>query len=193
MATRRRPGGGRKPLPAGKGKPAQFQARISAGLRAALESEHLATGESISAIAARLLLVGWRHEHERERNAPTRALCYVIAELADTVCRDRRMDGKPNPDWRTDPATFKAFRLSIVKFMDKLQPPGKARAGRPSPFGTTPEERADFAVKVILSNIDRAEDLDIEKMFGPGLDKRAKVRLERTVYGLKQVREDLFE
>ena len=84
----RRKGGGRKQKPPGEGKTAQFQARITADLRVALDTEAAATGRSVSAIASGLLRDGLRLRREREfeRDDPMRALWYLIAVAARVTC-----------------------------------------------------------------------------------------------------------
>jgi hypothetical protein len=199
---RRRKGGGRKPKPPGEGKTAQFQARISSDLRAALDTEAAATGGrlSVSAIASGLLKDGLRVKREREfeRDDPMRALWYLVAETAKEICGSRE-GRKPGLDWRTNPFAYEAFKLAIVKIMDSLRPAGDIRPPAASelrsialfgPFDTA-EARAEHVAKIILHNLHHAEAMDVEKMFGPDLPNDLKARLERTVYNMSDARRAL--
>jgi hypothetical protein len=197
----RRKGGGRKPKPPGEGKDAQFQARISADLRAALDTEAAATGLSVSAIASSLLRDGLRSKREREfeRDDPVRALWYLIAEAAKEICGFRE-GRKPGLDWRTNPFAYEALKLAIVKIMNALRPAGNIRSPSAAelksialsgPFDT-PKARAAYVAKVILHNLHHAEAMDVEKMFGPDLPEDVKARLKRTVYNMSDARKALL-
>jgi hypothetical protein len=193
----RRKGGGRKPKPPGEGKPAQFQARIAADLRADLDTEAAATGLSVSAIASGLLRDGLRSKREREfdRDDPMRALWYLVAEAAKEIC-----GLKPGLDWRTNPFAYEALKLAIVKIMDALKPAGGIRPPSATeqksialfgPFDTA-KARAEHVAKIILHNLHGAEAMDVEQMFGSDLPKDVKARLKRTVYNMSDARKALL-
>jgi hypothetical protein len=198
----RRKGGGRKPKPPGEGKTAQFQARIAANLRAALDTEAAATGLSVSAIAARLLTDGLRSKREREveRDDPVRALWYLVAVAARVTCGSEFPEGrKPGLDWLTNPFAYETFKRAIVKIMNALRPPGKIRPPSAAElksialFGpcNTAQARAEYVANQILYNFFHAETLDVA-VFGPDLPKDAKDRLQRTVYNMKDARKALL-
>jgi hypothetical protein len=198
----RRKGGGRKPKPLGEGKTAQFQARIAADLRAALDTEAAASGLSVSAFAAGLLTDGLRSKREREveRDSPVRALWYLIAVAAREICGLEFPGGrKPGLDWRTNPFAHEVLKLAIARIMNALRPPGKIRP--PSltelrsivlfgPFNTA-QARAKHVAKKVLYNLHHADSLDVE-VFGPDLPKDAKARLQRTAYNMRDARKALL-
>jgi hypothetical protein len=198
----RRKGGGRKPKPPGEGKTAQFQARIAADLRAALDTEAAATGRSVSAIASGLLRDGLRLRREREfeRDDPMRALWYLIAEAAKAICGLRFPEGqKPGLDWRASPYAHEALKFAIVKIMNALRPAGDIRPPSAEelksialfgPFNTA-KARAEHVAKIILHNLDQADAMDVEKMFGPDLPDHVKADLKRTVYNMSDARRAL--
>jgi hypothetical protein len=200
----RRKGGGRKPKPPGEGKTAQFQARISADVRAALDTEAAATGLSVSAIASGLLRDGLRSKREREfeRDDPMRALWYLVAEAAKEICgwREVRERRKPGLDWRTNPFAHEALKLAIVKIMNALRPAGDIRPPSATerksialfgPFDTA-KARAEHVAKIILHNLHHAEAMDVEQMFSPDLPEDVKARLKRTVYNMSDARKALL-
>jgi hypothetical protein len=198
----RRKGGGRKPKPPGEGKTAQFQARIAADLRAALDAEAAATGLTVSAIASGLLTDGLRSKREREveRDDPVRALWYLVAQAARVTCGWKFPEGrKPGLDWRANPLAHETLKLAIVKIMDALRPPGKIRPPSAADlksialFGplNTAQARAEYVANHILYNLLHAETLDVA-VFGPDLPKGAKGRLQRTAYNMKDARKALL-
>jgi hypothetical protein len=198
----RRKGGGRKPKPPGEGKTAQFQARIAADLRAALDTEAAATGLSVSAIASGLLRDGLRSKREREveRDDPMRALWYLVAVAARVTCGSEFPEGrKPGLDWRASPFAYETLKRAIEEIMNALRPPGKIRSPSAAElksialFGpiNTAQARAAYVAKLVLYNFFHAETLDVE-VFGPDLPKDAKDRLQRTAYNMKDARKALL-
>jgi hypothetical protein len=201
--SRRRKGGGRKPKPPGEGKTAQFQARIAADLRARLDAEAAATGLTVSAIASGLLRDGLRLRREREfeRGDPMRALWYLIAEAAKMICGWKKVgEGrKPGFNWRANPFAHETLRLAIVEIMNALRPAGDIRPPSAEelksialfePFNTA-KVRAQHVAKIILQNLDQADAMDMEKMFGPDLPDHVKADLKRTVYNMSDARRAL--
>jgi hypothetical protein len=198
----RRKGSGRKPKPPSESKPAQFQARIAADLRAALDTEAAASGRSVSEIAAGLLTEGLRSKREREveRHDPVRALWYLIALAARVTCGWKFPEGrKPGLDWRTNPLAHETLKLAIVKIMNGLRPPGKIRRLSAAelksialfgPFNTA-QARAEYVANHILYNLLHAETLEVA-VFGPDLPKDVKERLQRTAYNMKDARKALL-
>src|SRR4051794_22702873 len=98
-------GPGRPPAGPIRGKMSNFSTRITAETRAALETEARAT--NLSQAAEQLLRLGLAVKRERLRGDPTRALCYLIAELAETICPR----GIPALEWQANPFMFEAFKL----------------------------------------------------------------------------------
>jgi hypothetical protein len=200
--SRRRKGGGRKPKPPGEGKTAQFQARIAADLRAALDTEAAATGLTVSAIASGLLWDGLRSKREREfdRDDPLHAFWFVVARAAKGICGLRFPEGqKPGLDWRANPYAHEALKFAIVRIMNALRPAGRIRPPSAAelksialfgPFNTA-KARGEYVAKIILHDLHSAEAMDVEQMF-PDLPKDAKARLKRDVYNMSHARKALL-
>ena len=187
----RRKGGGRRQKPPGEGKTAQFQARIAADLRAALDTEAAATGRSVSAIASGLLRDGLRSRREREfeRDDPVRALRYLIAEAAKMICgwKEVREGRKLGLDWRaicslTKRSSARSRRSWTGSDRPVTFDPRRRRSGSQSRCSgrlIPHKARAEHvAAKIILHNLDHADAMDVEKMFGPNLPDHVKARLE---------------
>jgi hypothetical protein len=152
MAARKKraPGGGRKPRGDIHGKSATLSTRITHETRLALETEANLSGQSISQIAERMIVLGLDVRHERSQDNPVQALCYVIGQLSQLICNQPGMD-------LTDPFFWRACALAIQNFMDNAAPEGEARPpadlqeGRRSAFAgpiDTPEARAKWALTV---------------------------------------------
>jgi hypothetical protein len=167
----KRAGAGRKPkkpgsAPAPGSKTANFSTRITPEIRAAIEAEARQEGLNVSQMAALLLKVGIDARRDAVRNDPTRALCYLLGELAEIVAPDQLSTDKFVFDWRTDPFLFEALKLSFVRFMDAIRPIGDAISPMerdPRLQGTTawgsldsPAARADDAARVLLHNFHMA-------------------------------------
>jgi hypothetical protein len=179
----KRDGAGRKTKKPGTGdkpgaKSAYFATRITPETKAALELEAEVSGKSVSRVAEKLLLEALDNRRMNERNDPTRALSYLIGELADTVAPPALKMENFASDWRNDPFLFDAYKLSILKLMDALRPAGEAvspldrqpvLSGATNVWGPldTPEKRAEYAAIVILHNLNSArEPLQLVKSLG---------------------------
>lgn len=149
-ARKRRPGGGRKPLPtAGAGAP--LSVRIDAATRAALEAEAAKSGTKLSRVVARLLKEGIE-DRGYQPTGPLRALGILI----ESVARSSRLyadDGKVR-EWNSDPTAFDVFRLTITKLLEKLRPAGDADTSTDGPLvGQAPEERAEVIFRQIWADL----------------------------------------
>ena len=161
-ARKRRPGGGRKPAGDIHGKIETFSTRISRETRQALDDEARRSGQSVSQVAERLLILGLKTKRDREKDDPMRALSFLIDQLAITV--SAYPAGGAALNWRTNPFIFKSLRLAIYGLMKRLAPPGEIRAPAPSaqlasisslPF-TSPRDRAALAVELLWMNFQSA-------------------------------------
>jgi hypothetical protein len=127
----KRPRSGRKPKKADAplsvgAKTANFSTRITPETRAAIEIEAHVLGLSVSAMAEVLIKRGLDARREAQRNSATRAICYLLGELAEIVAPKQLKTAKFSGDWRTDPFLFEALKLSFVRLMDALRPAGEA-------------------------------------------------------------------
>jgi len=151
MPRKRRPGGGRKPQGNIQGKGENFSTRITAETREALEREASASGQSISQVAERLLMLGLREKTKRDR--PLRALCYVIEQIALGLSSGRWMDPAEFPvvdvstrrplrlraavesmrdEWRTEPFNYRAFKIAVGMLLNALEPKGELKSPHPA-------------------------------------------------------------
>lgn len=119
MAKQPKKGAGRPPAGPIAGKVSIFSTRITAETRGAIETEAKASGQSISQVAERLIRMGLAQIHEQQTVAPTRALRFLLGQLADN-CSIK--PGKKRFEWYEDRFTFDAFRLAVQMFLDPLRP-----------------------------------------------------------------------
>src|SRR5262249_16281374 len=119
MKQKRKPGAGRKPTGPFAHNNAQLTIRMPDDLREQLERSANKRGWSLSQeLLMRLHLSYAKQREERERRPATRALCFLIGELA------RRLgffDG-----WHRSPFVFRTFRLSVAQLLETLEPTGDA-------------------------------------------------------------------
>jgi hypothetical protein len=129
MAKKKRAlGGGRKRLGASVAQ--NLTIRIDDDLREQLEAAAIARQKrnwNLSQEILRRLRTSLSNEREQQRNPPIRALCFLIAQLADHVVGPKVLrEGKEHPlfDWRTHPFFYKAFKIAVSQLLDALDPPG---------------------------------------------------------------------
>jgi hypothetical protein len=140
MARKRKPGGGRKPKGSIRTKSEVFTTRITPNTRAAIEREAESSGQSISQVAERLLILGMETRRRRQTNRPLRALCFLIEALALRIGGGQWMDigrfddpahqkavTSMQDEWRTDPFRYKAFTIAVQSLFDALKPKGEIR------------------------------------------------------------------
>lgn len=176
----KRSGAGRKAADERPGaKTSYLGARISPETRAALELEATEAGQSVSRMAEILLDEALETRRLNARNDSTRAICYVIGEMAEIIAPQMLKTKNFASDWRNDPFLFETYKLAIAKVMDALRPAGEIvsplerepalqdlldrsrtlsdLAGmRWGPLDT-PEKRAEYAAIIILHNLNNAE------------------------------------
>ena len=184
----KRPGSGRKPKKAGAAptsgsKSSNFSTRITQETRDAIELAASGTHLSVSAMAQHLLLLGLKSKRDAQLNGPTRAICYLLGELAEIVAPKQLKTEQHPGDWRNDPFLFETLKLSFVKMMDAVRPTGEviSPAERdPQLKGTTlwgPLElidaRADYAATILLHNLNAArEPKDMLQHVPAGIEKK---------------------
>jgi hypothetical protein len=168
MARKRAPGGGRKPRGEYAGLSTTLSLRMPADMRAQLErsaaKRRSGKGWSLTQEILRRLQRSLERERDERRDPPSRAICYLLAEVISAVASNT-----VGPNWRSDPWSFRAIKLAFGQVLDALEPTGKIRAPvtrQGDPFsglwaagaipvrfqlgGGTPEEMAHFVRDVIL-------------------------------------------
>lgn len=140
MARKRKAGGGRKPKGPIRSKSEVFTTRITPSTRAAIEDEAERSGQSISQVAERLLVLGMETRRRRQNNRSLRALCFLIEGLAlriggaqwhdvhqfDDPHRRKGVESMQE-EWRTDPFRYKAFMIAVQSLLNALKPEGEIR------------------------------------------------------------------
>jgi hypothetical protein len=199
MKPRRKPGPGRKPAGPLRGKSSNFSTRITQETRQALETEAQGADQSVSQVAEQFLRLGIATKRERERPNAIRALGYIVAELAEVICRGKK------DDWRTNPFLFETLGLAIQKFLDVIRPAGEIqplaseqaeRSKLNSIVGgplDSPQARADWAVAALLNVMRQSKAEPFKAEMFPGIPLPADVltEMERTSYGMVRARADL--
>ena len=143
MITKRRraPGGGRKRL--GPSVAQNLTIRIDDDLREQLEAVATARQKRNWNLSQEILLrlrISLNNEREEQRSPAMRALCFLIAQLADHIVGPKlKGDGKEFAlyNWRADPFFYKAFKIAVGQLLDALDPPGPIKAPK-----ITPEDEA---------------------------------------------------
>jgi hypothetical protein len=144
MAKRKRaPGGGRKRLGASVAQ--NLTIRIDDDLREQLETAAIARQKRNWNLTQEILLrlrASLSNEREQQRDPPMRALCFLIAQLANHVVGPKILrEGKELAlyNWRADPFFYKAFKIAVGQLLDALDPPGPIK-----PYEITVENGADL-------------------------------------------------
>ena len=143
MITKRRraPGGGRKRL--GPSVAQNLTIRIDDDLREQLEAVATARQKRNWNLSQEILLrlrISLNNEREEQRSPAMRALCFLIAQLADHIVGPKIFEeGKEIAiyDWRRSPFFYKAFKIAVGQLLDALDPPGPIKAPK-----ITPEDEA---------------------------------------------------
>jgi hypothetical protein len=168
MARKRAPGGGTKPRGEYAGLSTTLSLRMPADLRAQLErsaaKRRRGEGWSLTQEILRRLHRSLERERDERRDPPSRALCYLLAEVISAVASNT-----VGPNWRSHPWSFRAIKQAFGQVLDALEPTGEIRAPvtrQGDPFSGlwaagaipvrfqlgegTPEEMAHFVRDVIL-------------------------------------------
>jgi hypothetical protein len=208
MAKRKRraSGGGRKPQGEFDQLNSPFSLRMPEDLRKQLEAAADKSGRSASQELLRRLQESFNRDRDKARDPAMRALCFLIAEMANAVAGLTDSEGKPLFDWRTDPFFYRAFKLAVAQLLDTLEPGGKIKPPgsilsaqsedeKADPIFEvfkstyeTPEERADTAVRTLLSALQQANPYADELKQE---DDPHRAKWLRQAYGLKDARRDL--
>jgi Arc-like DNA binding domain len=142
---KRAPGGGRKPKGEFDRLSAAVTTRMPVDLRERLVEAADKNDRSITQELLRRLHDSFARDRSKEREPAMRALCFLIAEIANQVVGhgfdeadkkslldESKKKGFPIyfPDWRSEPFYFRAFKLAVVQLLDALQPPGDVKPPR---------------------------------------------------------------
>jgi hypothetical protein len=116
-------------------------------------------------VLLRCVSMSFREEQRERRSRSTRAVGYLISEVAGRLSTD--------PRWHRDPFIFKAFRLALPELLDAFEPKGELRKPKVPDYLAdlfeTPESAAHWAVQVVLFNLFNAEPPgDAEAAFRAG-------------------------
>ena len=212
MKRKRNPGAGRKPSGPFANNSTQLTIRMPEDLRHQLEKSATKKGWSLTQELLWRLNSSYKRQRERKgiRGHPAvRALGFLVSEL---ISRVAYFDAE---EWHRDPFLFRAFRLGVGKLLEALEPPGDvqgpyqdalqffARERRFHNEGLlasfmTPEARADFAAKELLSELLRPDprlETGLQELQElrrhPSMVGRIAERILDRLYGLADVRRDL--
>jgi hypothetical protein len=125
MARKRAPGGGRKRSP--HTPRAQLTIRMQEDMRDQLEAGAKKRNWTVTEELLWRLRGSFAREEEEKRDPVTRALCYLISQIADPAHPGVPGVGR---DWHRNPFMFRAFKLGVAKLLDAIEPLGEVE----SPF-----------------------------------------------------------
>jgi len=219
MPKRRKVGRPKKPEGAGS---VIISLRLNEALlaqlrRAADQAGHGILSREISNRLGRSLA----RERDESRDPATRALCFLISEIAEKI-------RWASPQWHGKPFFFKAFKIGVAKLLDEIEPKGKIQpppmkkivdvlreqpisktfAGIDSQWADelvkawqTPKTIAGKAVKETVFDLYNVADLraksylasllNSEDKIARGIGEFSLAQAERTQYGMADVRRDL--
>jgi hypothetical protein len=217
MITKRRraPGGGRKRL--GPSVAQNLTIRIDDDLREQLEAVATARQKRNWNLSQEILLrlrTSLNNEREEQRSPAIRALCFLIAQLADHIVGPKVIfDGEEEKeiaiyDWRRSPFFYKAFKIAVGQLLDALDPPGPIRpcvitteneadldpsTRRYLETFKTPEARAQYSVDYVLTAFRgfpqwSAETREEQRKF---VTEFGSPQLTREFYGMPDAARDL--
>jgi hypothetical protein len=116
MAKRkRRPGGGRKPLPEQDKLAPPFSVRLQKDLRRQLDAAAKKSGHSVGWEMQRRLKNSFDIDAVKARDPSARRLGFLLAEFTE---------GLPK-GWHRNRFTFRAFRTGFAKLLAEIEPAGK--------------------------------------------------------------------
>jgi hypothetical protein len=123
MKQKRKPGAGRKPRGPFSQNSAVLTVRMPDDLRRQLKGAADKKGWSLTQELLWRLRSSYSRQHEEQQRPPaTRALCFLVAKLAEQVGLFRPMD------WHRDRFQFRAFRLGVAELLESLEPAGEMRS-----------------------------------------------------------------
>lgn len=150
-----------------KGKTATFATRITQRTRDLLDAEAERQGNSVAAVAERLLRTALEKKAAEEtRSHELRRLFNLIETLCFFLSKEHHWDDQKY-DWHSNPYLFEAFRLAIGYLMTVMRPPGQITTPPPPPkssrYGTGDNiyaQDADFFEDMIYDQNKYPESVD---------------------------------
>jgi hypothetical protein len=121
MARKRAPGGGRKPkgpVPARS----QLTVRMPDDVRAELEAAARRRNRNLTDEVIGRIRASFVRDYEQKRDPATRALLFLISQLAEQIHMNSPIE------WHQNPFMFKAFKLAVARLLDALEPSGKVQS-----------------------------------------------------------------
>ena len=122
-AKKRAPGAGRKP----KGEFSQltslFAVRMPQDLRKQIEQAADESHRSVSQEVIKRLNDSFDTGRNKGRDQTTRAICFLISEIASRLGKAALPDG-----WHSNPFVFRAFKIAVTQLLDALEPSGEMRS-----------------------------------------------------------------
>jgi hypothetical protein len=118
MKQKRKSQAGRKPAGPFAHNTGQLTIRMPDDLRFELERSANKKGWSLTQELLWRVRSSYMRRREEERRTPaTRALCFLIGEIAQQA-------GLTISEWHRCPFAFRAFRLAAARLLEALEPPG---------------------------------------------------------------------
>jgi hypothetical protein len=131
-----------------------FNTRITPEVRRRLEIDAKRNGNSLSREIE--LRLSDSIQRAPKADSSTRALAYLIAQLAKILETAERKDRERPFDWRSNRFDFEAFKYAIVQLLDRLAPAVEIESGRYVLF-ETPREAGTVAATAVLALLERDE------------------------------------
>jgi hypothetical protein len=97
----------------------QLTVRITDDLRAELEAAARRRNRNLTDELIGRIRLSFAREHEQKRDPATRALLFLISQLAEQVHMNSPIE------WHQNPFMFRAFKLAVARLLDALEPSGK--------------------------------------------------------------------
>src|SRR5215216_2828785 len=113
-----------RPLKGDTHKTPAYSLRLEKNFRTELQQTADVDNIPLSELVLELLRLGLAAQRDRERSNPTRALCFLIAELAETI----RPRGMPALEWHAHPFMFETLKVGVPQLMDAFRPTGEVRS-----------------------------------------------------------------
>jgi hypothetical protein len=189
---KRAPGGGRKPIGA-VAKVSNFSTRIALETRAQLEAEAAATGDSVSKVAERMLLLGLAFRREKQINDPIRALAHLLRLLA-THCK--YVDEGEYKEWHNDPFAFDAFVRAMQMLLERIRPSGEIKAPKEIapgfPTWPTSERQAEVAAATVWREVVSRASISPNELRGRSRERNRATEIAERMGVRLSIPEDLI-
>ena len=146
-ARKRAPGAGRKPR--GEGPAQHLTFRLAPEVRQQLELEAKRNNRTLSH-EVELRLRASVAMPARQGDRQSRALAYLVGQIATVFQAADRKDDTPEFNWRSDPFDFVALKSAIAQLLDRLAPKGEPGPSRYTLF-TDPEDAGRMISGLVLT------------------------------------------